>query len=134
MSGFHLLQLLLILFQVAKEMRIDINVSSYNYCVITETLKEGWKLMSMYFIALFHSIKYCNLDDHIQLVLCSIQPFKLLTTELLWFHLIKTNISFISLWSTWVCGLFFLNHWISWLSCPFIFPFLILLIQRLSIF
>lgn len=65
MSGFPLLQLLLILFQVAKEMRIDINVSSYNYSVITETLKEGWRLMSMYFIALFHSIKYCNLDDHI---------------------------------------------------------------------
>lgn len=64
-------------------MRIDINVSSYNYSVITETLKEGWRLMSMYFIALFHSIKYCNLDGHILLVLCSIQPLKLLTTELL---------------------------------------------------
>lgn len=35
----------------------------------------------MYFIALIHSIKYRNLDDHILLVLCSIQPFKLLTTE-----------------------------------------------------
>lgn len=97
MSGFLLLQLLLILFQVAKEMRIDINVSSYNYSLITETLKEGWRFMPIYFTTLFHSIKYCNLDDHIPLELCSIQPFKLLTTELLLFHLIKTNISFISL-------------------------------------
>lgn len=56
MSSFPLLQLILTLFGMAKEMRIDIDGSSYNYSVITETLKEGWQLMSMYFIALFHSI------------------------------------------------------------------------------
>lgn len=56
MSSFPLLPLILILFGMAKEMRIDIDGSSYNYSVITETLKEGWQLMSMYFIALFHSI------------------------------------------------------------------------------
>lgn len=56
MKGFPLLPLILILIHMAKEMRIDTDGSSYNYSVITETLKAGWQLMSMYFIALFHSI------------------------------------------------------------------------------
>lgn len=41
---------------MAKEMKIDIDGSSFNYSVIAETVKEGWQLMSMYFMALFHSI------------------------------------------------------------------------------
>jgi len=78
MNGFSLLPLILILICVAKEMMIDSDGSSYNYSVITEILKEGWQLMSMYFIALFHGIEYHTLDVNIELVLCSIQPFKCL--------------------------------------------------------
>lgn len=37
-------------------MRIDIDGFWLNYSVIIETPKEGWQLMSVYFIAVFHGM------------------------------------------------------------------------------